>query len=185
MFEDEEFRLFQEAQSASHRKEPESAEVNIPETDGFVLSGESKLQKPSSEILEGEYVEPEEEIDPYIRNIKQLHLAGDSETVMRYMRSPQSEQDFREHMEIVGDRSMMEALNHNAQQRGESSPFDKDKMKGILKRDHEAREQTQTPKAEDGYVEQDRKRLDELRRSLGLPPGTGETHLLGSGDSEL
>jgi hypothetical protein len=59
------------------------------------------------------------------------------------MRSPQSEQDFHEHMEIVGDRSMMEALNYNAQERGESSPFDKDKMKSILKRDHEAREQTQ------------------------------------------
>jgi len=185
MFEDEEFRLFQEGQAALHKGETESAaEGTNTEVEGLALSGETVLQKPSGEILEGEYVEPKEEIDPYIKNLKQLHSTGDSEAVMRYMRSPQSEQDFREHMEIVGDRSMMETLNHNARERGELSPFGKKKMKAILKRDHEAREQTQATREEDGYVERDRKRLDELRRSLGLPPGTSETHLLGSGESE-
>jgi hypothetical protein len=184
MFEDEEFRLFQEAQAALHKGETESAEGDDPEGVSPVLSGETALPEPSREILEGEYVEPEEEIDPYIRNVKQLHSQGDSEATVRYMRSPQSEQDFREHMEIVGDRSMMEALNHNARERGEPPPFDQDKMKSILKRDHEGREQTQATREEDGYVERDRKRLGELRQSLGLPPSPCETHLLGPAESK-
>src|SRR5438477_2772775 len=125
MFEDEEFRLYQEAQAALHKEGTQSgAKENNPEVEGLALPGETVLSKPSGEVLEGEYVEPQEEIDPYIKNVKRLHSTGDREALMEYMRSPESEVDFREHMEIVGDRSMMEALNHNARERREPSPFD-------------------------------------------------------------
>ena len=185
MFEDEEFRLYQDAQAALHRDATESGtKENNAEVAGLALPGKTVLSKPSDEVLEGEYVEPQEEIDPYVQKIKRLHSAGDREALMGYMRSPESEVDFREHMEIVGDRSMMQALNHNARERKEPSPFDENKMKSILKRDHEIRTQTQNTRHEDEYVERDSKRLSELRQSLGLPSHNSEAHLLGPEEPE-
>lgn len=178
MFEDE-------AQPALRKDSTESGAKEIgPEVESLALPGDTASPKPSGEALEGEYVEPQEEIDPYISNVKRLHPAGDRETLMKYMRSSESEQDFGEHMEIVGDRSMMEALNHNAKERGEAAPFDEEKMKTILKRDHEIRTTAENTGQEDKYVERDSKRLSELRRSLGLPSRSTETHLLGPAESE-
>jgi len=181
MFEEKgEFCLFQEAQAALHNKETASEAVNVTDRSGLIRSGEPAPQKASGEIVEAEYVESEEEIDPYIRTIKQLHSSGDREGLMRYMESPQSERDFHEHMEIVGDRSMMEVLNHEAQEYGGPPPFDKAKAKKILKRNHETREQVRTAEEVDESASLDLKRLAELRRSLNLPPSPDETHLLKS-----
>ncbi len=147
----------------------------------------SREQGPG-QILEPEYLDEDnhndDEIDPYLIAIKRLQRNGDSEALRKYLLSPEAERDMEEHIHIDGDMSMMLVLNHEAVQRGEPPPFSEEKMRANLRMHHEDRMATRAERDRKDGSRRDNKRLDEIRKSLGLPSGPNIKGALGPGEPE-
>ena len=145
---------------------------------------EASKERGPDQVPEAEYLDEEDEIDPYIKTMKRLVALGDSKAVQKYVLSTEGERDMEEHIHIDMDRSMMPTLNNEDTKRGQAPTFGDEKIKQLLRLQHEARMDARAGQDQKKQNEQDQARLDEIRKSLGLPSGPNVKGTLGPGEQE-